>query len=216
VRIAWRLLVVVAAAALGMGCLCADGRTAGGSGDDPTDGGTTSDGGGGGGGGEFSCSTACNSPPAATCAETPQADGTTLCQATTYDPAGGCESGACTYAAVPAACPYGCDADGSACLGAADYCAGVPCGTVHDCTGGCDHGTGCCSPTSYERTSGFTANGGTVCCDGTDVAVAVIDCGDGADHWASPSGTSCGVAYEGSDNYGGPCVTVMCAGQDCW
>ncbi len=80
-------------------------------------------------------------------------------------------------------------------------------GIDNDCDGVVD--PGCCVPMDYTLSSGFTSNGGTVCCEDPDTIVSVTDCGDGDDHWAVQSG-NCGVAYEGSENYGGPCVTIQC------
>jgi len=80
-------------------------------------------------------------------------------------------------------------------------------GVDNDCDGVVD--PGCCVPMDYSLSSGFTSNGGTVCCEDPDTIISVTDCGEGDDHWAMQSG-NCGVAYEGSDNYGGPCVTIQC------
>jgi len=82
----------------------------------------------------------------------------------------------------------------------------------NDCDGTVDNG--CCTPMNYTLTTGFTASGGSVCCMGTDMLLGATDCGDGDDHWVMAQG-SCGFAYEGSNNNGGPCVTIQCAGQMC-
>ncbi len=86
-------------------------------------------------------------------------------------------------------------------------------GLDDDCDGTVDEG--CCTATMYTRSTGFTASGSSICCDADHTATAVVDCGDGDDHWASPSGTACGTAFEGDGNHGGPCVQITCTGLVC-
>jgi len=86
-------------------------------------------------------------------------------------------------------------------------------GIDEDCDGTVDED--CCTLTTYARSTGFTASGSMICCDADHTASAVVDCGDGSNHWASPSGTACGIAYEGDGNRGGPCVQITCTGLIC-
>jgi hypothetical protein len=68
---------------------------------------------------------------------------------------------------------------------------------------------------TYDRTTGPTASGTMVCCDGTDVRLAAADCGEGDNHYITMSDPNCAVAFEGPDNYGGPCAVVTCEGTTC-
>lgn len=103
---------------------------------------------------------------------------------------------------------------------ATDYnpaCRGQACGTVIPTCGGiCQMGgSGCCTVNDYSSSTGFTASGYGVCCDGTDSRTGISDCGDGDDHWVTATEPNCGTAFEGSDNEGGPCVTVTCHHEAC-
>jgi len=80
-------------------------------------------------------------------------------------------------------------------------------GLDNDCDGEVDNGCPC----TYMRTTGFTASGGMVCCEAGGTLASVSDCGSGSNHWAQAAG-NCGVAFEGRDNYGGPCANIVCQG----
>ena len=158
---------------------------------------------GGGGSGTGDDCGFCTMPPAPTC------EGE--CASAVYDPNGTCADGGCSYASHVEDCAFGCDPSSGACRSdPAQACSDVMCGEKSACGGTCDMATGCCFKEQYDKSTGFAYNGATVCCDGTDPRLGYADCGDGDDHWAVESSTNCAVAYEGDDNYGGPCAQVTC------
>ncbi len=159
---------------------------------------------------DCACTSTCDEPPPPAC------EGS--CAAVTPDATGSCDAGVCVYGEARTDCALGCDAATGACRAAATpvpECSGQPCGTASACGGPCEPGSGCCEDVTYDRSSGFTYSGYSLCCDEGHVAIAVTDCGDGDNHWVSPSGDRCGVAYEGDGNHGGPCVHVTCSGSVC-
>ncbi len=106
----------------------------------------------------------------------------------------------------------GVDCGGGRCAGCGE---GSECSEPTDCASGlCSNGV-CCTETSYTLSTGFTSTGSQICCEGSDERTAVVDCGDGGDHWASPAGDNCAQAFEGSENYGGPCASVTCKKLSC-
>ncbi len=116
---------------------------------------------------------ACNAPPAATCQ-----DGTTLL---TYDSAGTCGNGGCSYASQAVACPGGCQDD--ACVG--DPCAGVVCDSpptgCFDAAGTCVNGT-----CQYAYDNGATCDDGNACTSGDQCTNGVCS-GDAVSCSAPPA-----------------------------
>ena len=187
----------------------------------PSGGGSSGGGSGGGGGGGAAddiggdpedvppCGGACTTPPAPTCASD--------CQSMDFQATGSCVSGQCAYEPRAATdCENGCDPATGLCRTTPDpSCAGLGCGEASACGATCSAGSGCCVTESYSKSSGFTYNGYQLCCDAGDTRTGVSDCGSGSNHSASASGANCGTAYEGSNNYGGPCVSLTCERTVC-
>ena len=80
-------------------------------------------------------------------------------------------------------------------------------GVDNDCNGDVDNGCPC----TYARSTGAAYSGASVCCNMGGTLASVTDCGNGNNHWVQASG-NCGVAYEGSGNYGSPCASIVCNG----
>jgi hypothetical protein len=134
---------------------------------------------------------------------------------------GDCSSGSCSAGAcADPSCTdgkrngneTGVDCGGGSCAGCGE---GSECSEPTDCASGPCGDDVCCSETSYTLSTGFTSTGAQICCEGSDERTSVVDCGDGGDHWASPAGDNCAQAFEGSENYGGPCASVTCKKLSC-
>jgi hypothetical protein len=132
-----------------------------------------------------------------------------------------CSSGSCaTGTCAEPSCTDGkkngnetaADCGGGTCAGCGD---GQECSEASDCASGLCGDDVCCTKTTYTLSTGFTASGGQICCDGGDERLSAVDCGDGDDHWVTPTGANCAQAFEGSDNNGGPCATVTCTKLSC-
>ena len=102
----------------------------------------------------------CSTPPANTCLST-----TTL---RTFNPAGTCSGGACTYASQDTTCPFGC-ANG-ACTG--NPCQGVTCATPPAST--------CVSPTTLRTFSSSGTCAGGACTYGSSDTTCPFGCASGA------------------------------------
>jgi hypothetical protein len=72
-----------------------------------------------------------------------------------------------------------------------------------------DGGTTACTTTPVTKTTGPISGTQTVCCDGTDMLMGVVDCGNGENHAAVAEG-NCGRAIEGDDNFGNACAQITC------
>jgi hypothetical protein len=69
-----------------------------------------------------------------------------------------------------------------------------------------------CQGDGYMKSTG--PGGGQICCTQGDKLTKVVDCGDGKNHSVSTSG-NCGVAVEGSGNYGSACALIFCSTTPC-
>ena len=96
-----------------------------------------------------------------------------------------------------------------ACIGAIPAETRETCGDMvdNDCNSDLDNGCPC----TYTKSTGFTSNGKTVCCNDPGTLLTVNDCGSGSNHTAQKQG-QCGVAIEGSNNGGSPCASITCTG----
>jgi hypothetical protein len=69
-----------------------------------------------------------------------------------------------------------------------------------------------CQGLGYQKSTGPA--GGQVCCEKGDKLVKVIDCGNGKNHSVTTS-NECGIAVEGSGNYGSACAQILCSTKPC-
>jgi len=97
-----------------------------------------------------------------------------------------------------------------ACIDAVTAAARETCGDNldNDCNNDLDNDCPC----SYQKSTGPTGNGTKLCCNDSDTLLAIADCGNGSNHTVQQSG-ECGVAIEGSNNGGSPCVRITCTGS---
>jgi hypothetical protein len=151
------------------------------------------------------CIFACD-PPAATCVD--------ACSEHVFE-AVGCDAGACVFAERTLDCPLGCNpATGRCDTAKSSACAKIECGQRNACAGTCTMATGCCTATTYDKTTGLAPSGSRACCDPGDVMISTSDCGTGVNHGVNKDG-NCAVSWEGEMNGGTPCATAHCRKLTC-
>lgn len=151
------------------------------------------------------CIFACD-PPAASCV-----DG---CSSHFFETVG-CDAGVCLFSERTLDCPLGCNPMTGRCDTTRSVaCAKIECGQRNACGGVCSNSTGCCTASTYDKSTGLAPSGSRACCDGTDVMISTTDCGTGMNHGVNKEG-NCAVSWEGAMNGGTPCATARCRKLTC-
>jgi len=145
--------------------------------------------------------------------EVPAAECTTACQENVTE-ALGCDAGTCVFAEQKLDCPFGCNAATGRCHSPATGCAKIDCGKATACGATCSTTSGCCTSTTYDKTTGLAPSGSRACCDAGDELTGTTDCGTGANHGVNKDG-NCAVSWEGELNGGTPCATAHCRKRAC-
>ena len=126
----------------------------------------------------------------------------------------GCDAGACVFAEKKLECPFGCDSATGRCLTPSAGCAKIDCGKTTACGATCSTTSGCCTSTTYDKTTGLAVSGSRACCDDGDELTGTTDCGTGVNHGVNKEGI-CAVSWEGAMNGGTPCATAHCRKRVC-
>jgi hypothetical protein len=108
------------------------------------------------------------------------------------------------------------DETGVDCGGSCSPCGlGPGCDGPEDCLSFlCIQGD-CCTLGTYEVTTGLVSGTTNVCCNGSDEALSVEDCGVGDNHSAAAVAPNCAQATEGEFNNGNCCAKITCQKANC-
>lgn len=102
------------------------------------------------------------------------------------------------------------------CGGSCPACGdGLGCTDAMDCASAQCDGETCCAVSTYDRSTGLVSGSAMVCCDGDDVRLSLIECGDGMNYSIAPVRPNCASTSEGAMNNGSACVSITCQRLDC-
>jgi hypothetical protein len=92
---------------------------------------------------------------------------------------------------------------------------GEACVDAVDCSTMLCEGQLCCLESTYERSTGQISGSASVCCDGSDERLSLVECGTGVNYSVQEEGANCASTAEGAMNNGTACVTVTCRMLSC-